>query len=136
MGFRETITRVRQALAESRKRGLNGWTMGLFEYWKESRAVRVGGRYSELDNIPTEFVQVLYGGPKTKAELNGRERELTIAGFLIPQQQKMGQEFEPYDWDLPNVRYTITCSIMAEFYKDGFALDYGFELIPQKRCPS
>ena len=48
----------------------------------------------------------------------------------------MGQEFEPCDWDLPNVRYTITCSIMAEFYKDGFALDYGFELIPQKRCPS
>ena len=58
--FRETITRVRQALAESRKRGLNGWTMGLFEYWKESRAVRVGGRYSDMDNIPTEFVLVLY----------------------------------------------------------------------------
>jgi hypothetical protein len=134
--YRETISRVRQALDTRRKRGLNGWKMGLFRYLKESRAVRVNSRYSDLNNIPTEFVEVLYGGPKTKAELNGRERELTVAGFLVPEQQKMGEEFEPYDWDFPNVRYAISCSMMAEFYKDAFALDYGFELIPQKRSPS
>ena len=134
--YRETISRVRQSLVERRKLGLNGWKMGLFKYLKESRAVRVNGRYSDLNNIPREFVEVLYGGPKTRMELNGRERDLTVAGFLIPEQQKMGEEFEPYDWDFPNVRYAISCSIMAEFYNDAFALDYGFELIPQKRCPS
>ena len=132
--YRDTISRVRQTLDESRKAGLKGWTKGLLNHLQKSRAVRVNSRYSQLSNIPAEVVEVVYAGPKTAEELNGRERELTIAGFLVPVQKKIGEEFEPYDWTFPGVQYGISNSIMANFYNEAF--NHNFELLPEKVYPS
>jgi hypothetical protein len=98
--IQECVSQVRKTFEESRKArtpGL-GWNIGLRKVWNASRAVRVNGSFSNLDNIPKEFGMVLFGGPKLMEELNGQERDLTINGFLFPERQNSEEEFVLYDW--------------------------------------
>jgi predicted pyridoxine 5'-phosphate oxidase superfamily flavin-nucleotide-binding protein len=133
--YRETVSRVKESLEDSRQKRSEGWDVGLRSYLKRSRAVRVNSRYSDINNIPEEFAQVLYGGSKTASELNSKERELTIAGFLVPERTVGDQEFIFCDWADTKVRYGISNSIMGDYYNHVFD-DLSFELIPEKKYPS
>lgn len=110
---------MRKTFEDSRKAdGIEGWDSGLLEKLQKSRAVRVNGDYSELDNIPQEFGFVLFGGPKVKSELNNKECLLTINGFLFPQGRGDVGEFVEFNWEKASVHYGIPNPMMAWFYSD------------------
>ena len=118
------VTEVRHSFEESdilkrRNRG-NGWDSGIKEYMAECRAVMVNGTYSELNNIPQEFIEVLFGGSRQRNQLNGKERDLTIAGFLVPERDSTDEEFVRYNWNKPTTRYGVANSLMAQYYSDTF----------------
>ena len=115
----ESVKQVRKTLEDSRTMAEEGWSVGLKMELKQSRAVRVNGQYSDLNNIPPEFGLVLFGGAKSKKDLNDKERDLTINGFLFPQRKTMGErEFEKYDWTDSLVKYGVPNPIMVEYYSD------------------
>jgi hypothetical protein len=66
------------------------------------------------------------GGAKTRAELEGLERELTIAGFLVPERRafsnESNEEFVLYNWVDSEVRYGVVNALMAQYYKDKLAI--------------
>ena len=137
-GIRESVSHVRRTFEDSRLGGRRAWNTGLRAAFKQSRAVRVNGEFAELGNIPAEFGLVLYGGPKRRAELNGKERDLTINGFLFPERQSTDEEFVAFDWMDPLVLYGVPNPIMAEYYGDILPLEvetYKRELVEDLKKP-
>jgi len=135
--IQECVSQVRKTFEESRKattRGL-GWNIGLRKAFKASRAVRVNGNFSNIENIPKEFGMVLFGGSKLMKELNGKERDLTINGFLFPERTNSDEEFVLYDWTDIQVCYGISNPIMAEYYSDVLS-SYKRRLVESKKKPS
>jgi hypothetical protein len=120
------ITEVRHSFEESdkqKRRNIgNGWAGGLRGRMKDCRAVKVSGMYSDLNCIPKEFIDVLFGGSLRSDDLNNKERELTIAGFLVPERKNSADgEFVLYDWNDLWTRYGVTNSLMAQYYNDSFS---------------
>ena len=123
------VTEVRQSLEESKnsdKRNPgSGWSIGLKSHIMGSRAVKVNGQYDDVQDVPAEIIDVLFGGSRTKSQLNRKERDLTIAGFLVPEQRGATSEFVPYNWGNDSTRYAMANSLMAQYYGDMFsALGY------------
>mmetsp|Transcript_45765 Transcript_45765/g.111584 ORF Transcript_45765/g.111584 Transcript_45765/m.111584 type:complete len:603 (-) Transcript_45765:1699-3507(-) len=121
--IRDSVSAVRRTFEESLVGGRMPWSTGLRAALVESRAVRVNGEFSDLDNIPTEFGLVLFGGPKRSNELNGKVRELTINGFLFPERQGTDEEFVAYDWMRTDVLFGLPNPMMAEYYGDNLPLE-------------
>ena len=136
--YQDTLSQVKESLEQSRQKGGGGWDVGLRGHLKLSRAVRVNGPYGDRTNIPREFAEVLYGGSKFASELNGKERELTIAGFLEPERTEGDQEFVACDWtETTTARFGISNSIMAQHYYDAFGFQgLSAKLMPEKKTPS
>ena len=101
------------------------WEEGLRKYMKQSRAVRVNGKYSDLSKFPQEVLAVLFGGPTSSSNLSGKERDLTIAGFLLPERKNSEEEFVEYDWDTTTL-YGMATPLMAQYYM-GWFLRHGYE---------
>jgi len=128
------VTEVRHSFEESdrlKRRNIgNGWDSGLKGHMAECRAIMVNGVYSELNNIPEEFIDVVFGGSRESNRLNGKERDLTIAGFLVPERDSADEEFVRYNWSEQTTRYGVANSLMAQYYSDSFSrLGYQRDLI-------
>lgn len=89
--------------------------MGLRKFLKMSRVVHVNGKFSEFSNIPETFIEVLLGGSKSKKELRGQDRELTLNGFLLPERSSADDEFVLYNWEDSTKLYGVANSLMAEY---------------------
>mmetsp|Transcript_14808 Transcript_14808/g.33613 ORF Transcript_14808/g.33613 Transcript_14808/m.33613 type:complete len:616 (+) Transcript_14808:106-1953(+) len=116
----DTVAQVRRSLEHSAlQEGGQRWNKGLRKFLQDCRAVRVNGKYYNLQNIPKEFGLVLYEGPKKMEELNNQERKLTISGFLFPERRRGArEEFIQYDWNDSEVMYSVPNPVMAEYYGD------------------
>jgi len=88
--------------------------VGLRKFLKMSRAVHVNGKFSEFSNVPEAFVEVLLGGSKSKKELRGQDRELTINGFLAPEHSSADDEFVLCNWEDWTKLCGVANSLMAE----------------------
>jgi hypothetical protein len=116
----ESVSRVKSSFTRNKKESRGGWQSGLRKFIKQCRAVRVNGEFSTITNIPDEFAQVVFGGPKEKIDLGDKVRLLTINGFLVPERTNSSDEFVRYDWDDPYQRFGIANALMAEYYFDIF----------------
>ena len=123
----ESVARVRQSFEVSRKEGNGGWNIGLRKFLKISRAVHVNGKFSEFSNIPEAFTEVLFGGSKSKKDLRGQDRELTVNGFLVPERSSADDEFVLYNWEDSTKLYGVANSLMAEYYGDILPGEIGCE---------
>ena len=109
-----SIMEVRRSFEEADKRKrsnmANGWDCGLKRRFFQCRAVKVNG--DDAKEIPREFVDIVFSGSKTKDKLHGKERDLTIAGLLIPEQTEANAEKElvEYDWKQDGTRYGVALS--------------------------
>jgi hypothetical protein len=119
----KSVTEVRASLAKSATLDAGGWHQGFRGALAQSRAIRVNSKYSELANIPPVFAKVLVGGSRKTSELEGGERVLTIAGFLVPERLRTETEFVAYDWVDAQVRYAVSNSMMSEYYSDKLSFE-------------
>ena len=127
-GLHESVSRVKGSFTRSKQSAEGGWETGLRQYIGKSRAVRVNGQFSITANIPEEFKEVVFGGPKTRNELGAEVCSLAIWGFLVPARTNSSEEFVAYNWDLTTQKFGIANSLMAEYYGDIFAQEgYGRE---------
>jgi hypothetical protein len=108
------VTVLRASLATSAAKGGRGWSYAFRRAVATSRAVRV----SELGNIPDAFVTVLAGGPTDTGGLAGQERQLAIAGFLVPVRATADTEFDNCDWGEISQCYGVPNPLMASHYRD------------------
>lgn len=116
----DAVSMVRLSITESASRGGSGWSTGIRRAWMGSRAVMANGPYTTLSEIPQEFVEVLFGGPKTKLDLGSAVRDLTISGLLTPERTNASEEFARYSWDSEYQLYMIANSLMAGYYNKVF----------------
>jgi len=118
----DCISHVRRSFEKSRKETACGkhmvWEVGLCKAFKQSRAVRVNGQFSDVENVPKEFGKVLFGGAQSMKELNGQERELTLNGFVFPERRDNDGEFISHDWTDPSVVCGTSNPVMAECCSD------------------
>jgi hypothetical protein len=102
-----------------------------------SRAIRVNGDYGDINNIPRDFARLLCEGP---LELDhATRRNLTIAGFILPEQEETGQEeevaveeeeegeFEPVDWNKDGTKYRVANPFLAMYYRMMLKKNRGLE---------
>ena len=111
--YSQTVTAVRNSMDRNDwfKRG------SIWEELVKSRAVKVNGRFSELETVPMNFVKILCEGPSALSSLDER-REMTIHGFVVPAQQMPGnEEFTEVDWTAPDTQYAVSNPIMASYYR-------------------
>lgn len=59
-----SISEVRSTFGGRKNREIRAWKQGLLQHFTQSRAVRVNGKFSDVNLIPKEFAEVLFGGPK------------------------------------------------------------------------
>ena len=110
--FRTVLSKVQDSIA-TRDWSAKGTFLGALA---ESRGVRVNGKYSDLEMVPTEFIQLLCEGP---GQLRGDlRRELTIHGFVIPVPEGAEGEFREVDWSDTTARYAVSNPILASYYRD------------------
>ena len=108
--YRDTVAKVRDSI------GQGSWATGtILGALAESRGVKVNGRYSDLDAVPKEFIQLLCEGPGGLSDWSMR-RELTIQGFVIPVSEGNG-EFQRVDWTRPDAKYAVANPILASYYR-------------------
>jgi len=133
----ESVSRVKSSFTRSKQESDNVhcWGTGLRSYIRNSRAVKVNGRYSTISNIPSDFAKVLFGGPQTRQDLGENVRALTIGGFLVPERTRIGHEFVAYNWDKLEQRFGITNSFMAEYYGDVYVSDLKYKREYTKKTP-
>ena len=126
------VTEVRHSFSQShvqeKRDAGSGWSIGLRQHMMRSRAVKVNGKYDDVNDVPNEVAQVSFGGSRRKDQLGGKERELTIAGFLVPEQRVGSQkEFMDYNWSDPSILYGLANSVMANYYRDRFLASGKFQ---------
>lgn len=122
----EAVSMVRSSISESASQGGGGWSTGIRGAWTGSRAVMANGPFTNLSEIPEEFVEVLFGGPKAKSELGTAVQSLTVGGLLMPVQKNSDEEFVRYRWDSRDQLYGIANSIMVEYYNTAFENDNSY----------
>jgi hypothetical protein len=118
-GFIKSVTMVRGSLAMGGFR--SEWEESPFLLaLNKSRAIRVNGMFSDLNEIPEEFAKVLVGGPTRDIGTDLR-RALTIHGFLQPERQDLDQEFVELDWDKQSTRFGVANPLLASYYQSTLA---------------
>ncbi|CAE7438548.1 unnamed protein product, partial [Symbiodinium sp. CCMP2456] len=71
---------------------------------KKSRAVKVNGRYSSVENTPKEFVELLCGGARHIGQ--DIRKELAISGFVLPKYASE-QEFQGLNRTNDDLHYKV-----------------------------
>ena len=113
--YMETVTQVRNSSMDAS----NNWLKkeSIWEALVQSRAVKVNGKFSELEP-PGDFVNILCEGPSLTLSSPDQRRELTIHGFVVPARQMPGkEEFTEVDWTAPGTQYAVSNPIMASYYR-------------------
>ena len=104
----------------------NGWSKSSFlETLATSRAVKVNSKYSDLREIPQEFMHVLFQGPTSGLPVKMLQ-VLTTAGFILPLQHafkcdmsvKTNGLFSNCKWnDLSKVPFGVSRPLMIDYYR-------------------
>ena len=105
-------------------------------YLRESRAVRVGGLYKDVSNLPREFAELLCKGSTTLPE--HVRRDLTIHGFVVPKYSGTEGEFQELDWTTDCTEYRAANPLLASYYfhnlKKRHNLQVHFESSKPQHC--
>eukprot|EP00438_Fugacium_kawagutii_P020583 Skav222338 [mRNA] locus=scaffold3497:1168:2851:- [translate_table: standard] len=111
--YNETVTKVRDSM------DANNWLApgSILEGLAQSRGVKVNGRFSDLEMVPMDFIEILCEGPRQLRSAEQR-RELTIHGFVVPVPEATDKEFRKVDWTRTNARYAVSNPILASYYRD------------------
>ena len=132
--FQQTVGFVRNSY------GGGDWNCAdneILGYLRQSRAVRVNGRYEDMSNVPREFAEVLCKGPIPLPDQNCR-RDLTIYGFVVLQHAGMEGEFQKVDWMNDDVRYKVANPLLASYYfsklRKSCSLELQFEANKPQHC--
>ena len=109
--FRQTVGFVRDSYGTADWDGPDSEILG---YLRQTRAVRINGRYDSASNTPTEFAELLCAGarPITQGDLR---RELTIHGFVLPKYDD-ADELQKLDWRNENQHYKVANPLLALYY--------------------
>ena len=77
---------------------------------KESRAVKVNGRYSSVEHTPKEFVELLCAGARPIGQ--DIRRELTINGFVLPKYDS-AEELQKLNWTNDDLHYKVANPLLV-----------------------
>ena len=92
---------------------------------KKSRAVKVNGQYSNVENTPKEFVELLCGGARPIRQ--DMRKELAISGFVLPKCDSE-EEFQELNWTNDDLRYRVANPLQALYYRFQLKKSCGLEL--------
>ena len=92
---------------------------------KKSRAVKVNGQYSNVENTPKEFVELLCGGARPIRQDMRKER--AISGFVLPKCDSE-EEFQELNWTNDDLRYRVANPLQALYYRFQLKKSCGLEL--------
>ena len=92
---------------------------------KKSRAVKVHGKYSSVENTPKEFVELLCGGARPIRQ--DMRTELAISGFVLPKCDSE-EEFQELNWTNDDLRYRVANPLQALYYRFQLKKSCGLEL--------
>ena len=92
---------------------------------KKSRAVKVNGQYSSVENTPKEFVELLCGGARPIRQ--DMRKELAISGFVLPKCDSE-EEFQELNWTNDDLRYRVANPLQALYYRFQLKKSCGLEL--------
>ena len=92
---------------------------------KKSRAVKVNGQYSAVENTPKEFVELLCGGARPIRQ--DMRKELAISGFVLPKCDSE-EEFQELNWTNDDLRYRVANPLQALYYRFQLKKSCGLEL--------
>ena len=81
---------------------------------KESRAVKVNGRYSSVEHTPKEFVELLCAGARPIGQ--DIRRELTINGFVLPKYDS-AEVLQKLNWTNDDLHYKVANPLLAAYYR-------------------
>ncbi|CAJ1354644.1 unnamed protein product [Effrenium voratum] len=85
----------------------------ILAFVRQSRAVRINGRFNALEQIPREFAELLCKGATSIAKADVR-RELTINGFVLPKHDRgIEGEFQKLDWNNAHMTYQVANPLLA-----------------------
>ncbi|CAE7374380.1 unnamed protein product [Symbiodinium sp. CCMP2592] len=119
--FRKTVGYVRNSYKQG---NWNCADTELLGFVQQSRAVRINGRFHDVERIPREFVELLCKGATSIAEADVR-RELSINGFVVPKPDRgIEAEFQSLDWNNAHTEYQVANPLLASYYR----------FILQKQC--
>ena len=110
--------------------GNGDWTTGteILAFVRQSRAVRINGRFNALEQIPREFAELLCKGATSIAKADVR-RELTINGFVLPKHDRgIEGEFQKLDWNNAHMTYQVANPLLASYYRFVLAKECGLEV--------
>ena len=120
--FKETAGFVRNSHGDGRWDCSDAEILGAL---RESRAVKVNGRYSSVENTPKEFVELLCGGARTIG--HDIRRELAINGFVLPRHDS-AEELQKLNWTNDNLPYKVANPLLAAYYRFQLQKTCGLEL--------
>ena len=92
---------------------------------KESRAVKVNGRYSSVEHTPKEFVELLCAGARPIGQ--DIRRELTINGFVLPKYDS-AEELQKLNWTNDDLHYKVANPLLAAYYRFQLQKTCGLQL--------
>ena len=92
---------------------------------KKSRAVKVNGQYSSVENTPKEFVELLCGGARPIRQ--DMRKELAISGFVLPKCDSE-EEFQELNWTNDDLGYRVANPLLAAYYRFQLKKSCGLEL--------
>lgn len=92
---------------------------------KESRAVKVNGRYSSVEHTPKEFVELLCAGARPIGQ--DIRRELTINGFVLPKYDS-AEELQKLNWTNDDLHYKVANPLLAAYYRFQLKKTCGLQL--------
>ena len=92
---------------------------------KKSRAVKVNGQYSAVENTPKEFVELLCGGARPIRQ--DMRKELAISGFVLPKCDSE-EEFQELNWTNDDLRYRVANPLQALYYRFQLKKSCGLEV--------
>ena len=110
--------------------GNGDWKTGteILAFVRQSRAVRINGRFSAVEQIPREFAELLCKGATSIAKTDVR-RELTINGFVLPKHDRgIEGEFQKLDWNNAHMTYQVANPLLASYYRFVLAKECGLEV--------
>jgi hypothetical protein len=109
-----------ESVAHVRKTFGWGTKEGICSFLEKCRGIKVKGDYSEISNIPQEFVKILCGGSKLIEDPDVR-RHLCISGLVVPRKEESSQteEFVAYDWN-SHTPYAVANPLMVGYYQSLF----------------
>ena len=120
--FNETVGSVRNSHNNGRWDCSDAKILGIL---KESRAVKVNGRYSSVEHTPQKFVEPLRAGARPIGQ--DIRRELTINCFVLPRHDS-AEKLQKLNWTNGDLHYKVASPLPAAYFRFQRKKTCGLEL--------